>query len=72
MIDMATLAELTITVQRSADVEQSALILIRGIAQQLKDAIAAGDPVKIAELQVQLANSADALAAAVAENTPAG
>ena len=72
VMNMATLAELTTQVQRNADVEQSALILIKGIAQQLKDAILQGDPVKIQELQTQLSASADALAAAVAENTPSG
>jgi hypothetical protein len=66
---MATLAELTIQVQKTTDVEQSAIVLIQGIAQQLADAIALGDPVKIQELQTQLATSADALAAAVVAGT---
>jgi len=71
-LQMATLAELTIQVQKNADVEQSAIILIQGIAQALKDAIAANDPAKIAELQAQLATSADALAAAVVAGTSEG
>ena len=62
------LDDLTIQVQKNADVEASAIILIQGIADALK---AAGtDPVKLQELQASLSTSSDALAAAVAANTP--
>ena len=62
------LDDLTIQVQKNADVEASAIILIQGIAAAL---VAAGtDPVKLQELQASLSTSSDALAAAVAANTP--
>lgn len=68
---MAGLDDLTLQVQKNSDVEASAVVLIQGIAQKLAEAIASGDPAKISALQTQLATSADALAAAVAANTPA-
>ena len=65
------LDDLIVQVTKVQEVEASAILLIQGIAQQLKDAIANGaDPVKLAELTTQLDNSAQALAAAVAANTP--
>jgi len=70
-IIMAGLDDLTLQVQKNSDVEASAVVLIQGIAQKLAEAIASGDPAKISALQTQLATSADALAAAVAANTPA-
>jgi hypothetical protein len=64
------LDELIAQVAKNQEVEASAILLIQGISQQLKDAIANGaDPVKLAELTLQLDNSAQALAAAVAANT---
>jgi len=62
---------LTAQVTKNTDVEASAVVLIQGIAQKLADAIASGDPAKLTALQGQLSTSADALAAAVAANTPA-
>ncbi len=59
---------LEIQVQKNEDVEQSAITLIQGIAAQL--AAIANDPVKVKALSDSLAASADALAAAVAANTP--
>ena len=67
----AAMDALIVQVTKNSEVEASAILLIQGIAQQLKDAIANGaDPVKLAELTSQLDNSAQALAAAVAANTP--
>lgn len=66
---MATLDDLKTQVESNVSVEASAITLIKGIAQQLADAGA--DPAKLAALQDQLKSSADALAAAVAANTPA-
>jgi len=67
----AAMDALIVQVTKNSEVEASAILLIQGIAQQLKDAIANGaDPVQLAALAKQLDNSAQALAAAVAENTP--
>lgn len=67
--DKMTLDDLKAQVQKNTDVEASAVTLIQGIAQQLKDA--GNDPAKIQALSDQLKSSADALAAAVTANTPA-
>ena len=67
----AAMDALIVQVTKNSEVEASAVLLIQGISQQLKDAIANGaDPVKLAELTAQLDNSAQALGAAVAANTP--
>ncbi len=63
------LDNLTAEVTRNGDVEQSAIVLINGIAAQLL--AAKDDPAKIAALSASLKGSADNLAAAVAANTPA-
>jgi len=65
------LQALTDQVTANTTVEGSALTLIQGIAQKLADAIANGNPAALTALQTQLKASADALAAAVAANTPA-
>ena len=57
-------------VQVNADVEQSAIVLIQGIAAQL--AALSADPEAVKALAAQLKVSAEALAAAVAANTVAG
>lgn len=60
---------LTAQVARNTDVIQSALTLIKGLKAALD---AAGtDPAKLAALSSTLSQQDDALAAAVAENTPA-
>jgi hypothetical protein len=60
---------LTAQVASNTTVVQSALTLINGIAAQIT---AAGvDPVKLAALTASLKSDDDALAAAVAANTPA-
>lgn len=68
---MAALDDLTVQVQKNNDVEESAVILIQGIAKQLADCIASGNPAALVDLQTKLATSAADLAAAIAANTPA-
>jgi len=63
----ATLEQLIEQVQVNTQIEQSAVTLIQGIAEQL--AAAKDDPEQIQELVDQLKTSADALAAAVLANT---
>lgn len=70
-VQMSTLDDLTAQVQKNSDVEESAVLLIQGIAKQLADAIAAGNPAALTALQAQLSKSADDLAAAITANTPA-
>ena len=65
----AELDALTVQVTANTNVENSAILLIQGIAAQLvaiKD-----DPAKITALSTSLKTSADALAAAITANTPA-
>lgn len=68
---MTALSDLQAQVSANVDAEASAVTLIQGIAQQLKDALAASgnsDPALI-DLAAKLHASADALAAAVTANT---
>jgi predicted nucleic acid-binding Zn-ribbon protein len=65
-VELDTLTE---QVKKNEEVEQSAVLLIQGIAAQL--AAIKDDPVKIAALSTELQASADTLASAVAANTPA-
>ena len=70
---MSALDDLKAEVAATISVEQSAITLIQGIAQQLQDALAnagVSDPALI-DLTTQLKSNADALAAAVSANTPA-
>ncbi len=67
---MADLSGLTAQVKANTDVEASAITLLNGLAAQL--AAAATDPAKVQDLANQLKTSADALAAAIVANTPAG
>lgn len=66
---MATMAVLEASVAKSTEVQQSAIVLIQGLAQQLRDA--GTDPVKLQELADALDINAASLADAVAANTPA-
>jgi chromosome segregation ATPase len=66
---MTALDSLQAAVERDTAVDTSAIALIKGIADQLK--AAQGDPAAIAALTDKLTANADALAAAVAANTPA-
>jgi chromosome segregation ATPase len=63
------LAALTAQVKANTDAEQSALTLINNLADMIK--ADADDPVKVQALADQLKVSADALAAAVTDNTQA-
>lgn len=63
-----TLDQLQQKVQRNTEVSASAVTLIQGIAQQLRDA--QGNPALIAQLADQLDQSANTLAEAVTANTP--
>jgi len=65
------MANLTAAVARNTAVTASALALIAGIKAQLDAAIAAEDPAALQALSDSLGKDDDALAAAVAANTPA-
>jgi len=67
---MAHIEALTAQVTANTEVEASAVILINGLAAKLLEF--ANDPAAIIALAGQLQTSANALAAAVAANTPAG
>lgn len=70
MADMKTeIANLTAQVKVTTDLEQSATVLINGIADRLT--AAAGDPATVIALAGQLKASADTLATAMTANTPA-
>ena len=66
---MADLTDITREVQETQDAEQSAIVLLNSLAEQLR--AAATDPAAIAALANQLDSNANALAAAVVANTPA-
>lgn len=66
---MADITSLTAQVAQTTSIEQSALVLIQGLAAQLAAAIASEDPAALQTLQDQLNASATSLAAAVAANT---
>jgi len=62
------LAVLTAQVDENTSVNESAIILIQGLADQI--ASVATDPTQVVELAGRLKASAEALAAAVSANTP--
>lgn len=66
---MGRMEDLEAAVQRNTDAEQSVVVLLDGIAQQLRDA--QGDPAKIDAVINQLSQNNTALAEAVVRNTPA-
>jgi ABC-type transporter Mla MlaB component len=68
-VEMKELDDLETEVAQVKTVDESALALIQGLAAQL--ASAGTDPAKLKALRDGLAASSDALAAAVAANTPA-
>ncbi len=68
---MATMQELTASVQRNTDVDESVLTLISGISTQLKDAQASNDPAAIQAVIDQLDANTKRMADAVTANTPA-
>ena len=65
------LTNLQAEVAETTTVTQSAIVLLNGLAAQLAAAIASGDPNALVALHDSLKTSTDALAAAVAANTPA-
>jgi hypothetical protein len=64
------LAALQAEVTKVEGVEDSAIALLQGLSQQLKDALAANDPAKIQAVIDELDVKTTALADAVAANTP--
>ncbi|MBS1803542.1 MAG: hypothetical protein JST28_09245 [Acidobacteria bacterium] len=68
---MADLAQLETSVANETTVEQSAIALLNGLSQQLKDALASGDPARIQAIIDHVDANSAALAAAVTANTPA-
>lgn len=65
---MALLDELVTEVEENKTVVASAVTLLQGLSEALKDA--GTDPVKLKALSTQLSNQTDALSAAVVANTP--
>ncbi len=63
------LSELQADVTATTTAEQSAVVLIQGIASQLADN--ASDQAAVKALAVQLKSGADGLASAMVANTPA-
>lgn len=63
-----SLAELQAAVERDTTVTQSAITLLSGLAQQIKDA--GTDPVALAAITQNLDANTNALAIAVSANTP--
>lgn len=68
-LTVAKIDDLEQEVSKVSGVQDSAIALINGISQQLKDA--AADPQRIQAVIDSLDAKSDALAAAVAANTPA-
>jgi hypothetical protein len=68
---MATLADVKAKVDAQGTVIESAVTLINGISQQLKDALANNDPTAVQAVIDELDAQDQSLAAAVAANTPA-
>lgn len=68
---MAAIDELQREVRENQDATQSAITLLGNLKTKLDEAIASGDMSKVQELSDTLSANTDALAAAVAANTPA-
>lgn len=68
---MADLAALQAEVEQNGEVGASAIALLNGLSQQLRDAVAANDPAAISALADQLDAQTQSLADAVSANTPA-
>jgi uncharacterized alpha-E superfamily protein len=65
------LDDLKAAVAKDTEVDQSAITLLNGLKAKLDAAIASGDPAQLTALSAQLGTNTDALAAAIAANTPA-
>lgn len=70
VLQVATIEDLQTEVGQNTDVTQSAIVLLDGLSQQLKDALAANDPAAIQAVVDQLDANTNALAEAVSANTP--
>lgn len=68
---MAGLADIKARVDAETSVVQSAITLINGLSQALKDALAANDPAQIQAIIDELDANNTSLANAVTANTPA-
>lgn len=68
---MATMDELKAAVARNTAIDDSVVALLQGISQQLKDALASGNPQAITEVIAQLDANTQKMADAVTANTPA-
>lgn len=68
---MATMQDLRSAVERNNSLEDSVLVMLQGISQQLKDAQAQNDPKAIQDVIDQLDANNQKMADAVAANTPA-
>ncbi len=66
---MSALDDLQAQVHANTDLEQSAIELIQGIAQQLQEAVNNNDSAALQALSQQLQSSAAALGSAIAANT---
>ena len=67
---MNALSNLQAQVAQNTDAEQSAAILLTGLADQLKQAVASNDADALAKLSQQLSDSVAPLAAAIVASTP--
>jgi hypothetical protein len=63
------ISQLETEVSETVGIMESATVLINGFADRLREA--AADPAKLAQLQADLDSKGNALAEAVAANTPA-
>lgn len=68
---MATLADIRAAVAAERTVQDSVVVLLQQLAQMLKDAIAANDPVALQGVVDDLTKNASDLSAAITANTPA-
>jgi flagellin-specific chaperone FliS len=67
---MATLQDVLVEVHNESDLEDSLIVLMGGIVQQLKDAQAQNDPAAIQAVIDQISANKKKLADAVTANTP--
>ena len=70
-IIMATMQDLTASVQRESDANDAVVTLLNGVSQQLKDAQASNDPQAIQTVIDQIDANTKKLSDAVTANTPA-
>ena len=67
---MSALSDLQAQVAKNTDAEKSAVTLLTGLADQLKQAVASTDADALAKLSQQLSDSVAPLAAAIVASTP--